>query len=292
MTDPQSRRELEVVSLVSAFSACAEWCHARVPAVWRCLGGRNNSLIVPSPVSRVLQAAKLRAAPHSNIITTHAPMGGGNSVYLPMELASGDLFAMVEAAGPLSEASAKVVFRQVASALAHCHDNGIYHGDVKPENVLLVGGKPVLTDFGSATFNRATSRACSTVLYGSPEAVAVMHAAQEGVQREAVPSTEAARYDAAQSDVWSLGISIVASVSGFMPWEAAHISDRRYHYWAHAVANAARGLPLEVCARLMFGAQDASPVSDALLHLVSGMLHPNPAHRFTLEQVMAHPWMQ
>lgn len=34
---------------------------------------------------------------------------------------------------------AKAIFSQLASALAFCHDRGIYHRDIKPENLLLDG---------------------------------------------------------------------------------------------------------------------------------------------------------
>jgi serine/threonine protein kinase len=222
-----------------------------------------------------LQAAALRAHPHPHIITTYQPLQGSDAAFLPMQLADGDLFSAVETCGPLAESVAKPIFRGVVSALQHCHGLGIYHGDVKPENILLCGGEAKLTDFGSCSFGSVVSKPCSTVLYGSPESTEVLYGTSSG------------SYAASACDVWSLGISIVATLSGFMPWEAAHTSDRRYHYWQHAVRQSVDGVPLSVCKSMMFG---STGVSEEVVDLVCRMLHPIPSCRPSLSEIAAHQW--
>ena len=49
---------------------------------------------------------------------------------------------------PVQEATG--ILREVADALAHAHDSGIVHRDVKPDNVLLSGRHAFLADFGVA----------------------------------------------------------------------------------------------------------------------------------------------
>jgi len=70
------------------------------------------------------------------------------------------------------------LFRKVCDAVQHAHEFGIWHLDLKPQNILVtVDGEPKLLDFGIAKVSRAldgTTRAAQsrgffTYLYSSPE---------------------------------------------------------------------------------------------------------------------------
>lgn len=60
------------------------------------------------------------------------------------------LRAALTRSGELPIAQAIRILREVASALAHAHERGVVHRDIKPDNVLLAGGSAMVTDFGVA----------------------------------------------------------------------------------------------------------------------------------------------
>jgi serine/threonine protein kinase len=70
---------------------------------------------------------------------------------------------------PLEEVIA--ITRSIANALAHAHEKGLVHRDVKPENILFTSGQACLSDFGIA---RALERAMdisttsTSVVRGTP----------------------------------------------------------------------------------------------------------------------------
>ena len=76
---------------------------------------------------------------------------------------------------PVDEAVA--LASKVAGALQHAHDHGVIHRDIKPGNILLQDGEPVVADFGialavgAAGSNRLTETGLSlgTPYYMSPE---------------------------------------------------------------------------------------------------------------------------
>ncbi|XP_006410055.2 LOW QUALITY PROTEIN: mitogen-activated protein kinase kinase kinase 18 [Eutrema salsugineum] len=93
----------------------------------------------------------------------------------------------------------------LVSALRHVHVNGIVHCDIKSKNVLVVnGGSSVkLADFGSAIeFAKPT---VGIAPRGSP-----LWMAPEVIRRE---------YQGPESDVWSLGCTVIEMLTGKPAWE-------------------------------------------------------------------------
>lgn len=96
---------------------------------------------------------------HPNILWLIDYFEDPKYVYLVLELCSGgELFDRIIANKYYNEEDARMIFRQIISALHYCHSNGVVHRDLKPENFIMISPKDPFTlkiiDFGlSRTFN-------------------------------------------------------------------------------------------------------------------------------------------
>jgi serine/threonine-protein kinase len=85
--------------------------------------------------------------------------------YFTMPFVRGEsLRARLVKQGELPVNEAVRILREVASALACAHDQGVVHRDIKPDNVLLSGGAAMVTDFGVAKAVSASTTAADSPL--------------------------------------------------------------------------------------------------------------------------------
>jgi len=114
------------------------------------------------------------ASAHPAIVTLHCVVEDHGHTYLIMDYApDGDLFTQIlhhrHYLG--NDVLIKRVFLQILDAVQHCHSLGIYHCDLKPENVLCFdhGYRVAITDFGLATTKKLRAEfQISSVCYMSP----------------------------------------------------------------------------------------------------------------------------
>jgi serine/threonine-protein kinase len=120
-------------------------------------------------------AAKLT---HPHILPLHDSGEADGFLFYVMPFVKGEsLRALLDRERQLPVEDAVRYAREVADALAHAHEEGIIHRDVKPANVLLEAGHAVLVDFGIAqavaTSKEArltrTGLSLGTAAYMSPE---------------------------------------------------------------------------------------------------------------------------
>ena len=136
----------------------------------------------------------------------------GATCWIVMEyVPSRSLAQIVTESGPLTPEEAGSIGCQIAAALAKSHHEGVVHGDVTPENILVTDeGVARLTDFG-------ISRALwSDVTHSTTGSV-------RGKPRYLAPELAKGRPAGEKSDVFSLGASLFAAVEGRSPYgEAEH----------------------------------------------------------------------
>ena len=121
-----------------------------------------------------------RQVSHPNICRVYDVAEHDGQPFLIMEYIDGeDLAKLMRRVGRLSEEKASQIARELCTALAAVHDQGLLHRDLKPANVMLDGrGKVRLTDFGLATAVQdlsSTNMSCGTPQYMAPEQLAGEH---------------------------------------------------------------------------------------------------------------------
>ncbi|MDQ4107030.1 MAG: protein kinase [Actinomycetota bacterium] len=157
---------------------------------------------------------------HPNIVRVYDAgedeLDGRRVSYIVMEhVSGGDLREMIAERGrlPVEEISR---LSGIAAGLAHAHERGIVHRDIKPHNILLdENGQPKLTDFGiaralDATQITRTGMYLGTARYSSPE------------QLQGGETT-------AKSDVYSLGATLYEAATSGPPFAGTPIEVATQH---------------------------------------------------------------
>jgi serine/threonine protein kinase len=133
--------------------------------------------------------------------------------YFIMPFVTGEsLRARVAREGEFPIAETVRILRDVVSALAYAHANGIVHRDVKPDNVLLSGGVAVVTDFGVAKAVSASSGGSGDVSLTSRGIALGTPAYMSPEQATATPNTDH------RADIYALGIMAYEMLTGAPPF--------------------------------------------------------------------------
>jgi eukaryotic-like serine/threonine-protein kinase len=190
-------------------------------------------------------------------------LDGREVSYIVMEYVSGgDFKDLMDRCGPLPENLLSRVGADVAAGLAHAHERGIIHRDIKPHNILLdERGSPKLADFGIAraldgtTSHNRPGAYLGTAAYSSPEQLC---------GERVTP----------KSDVYSLGATLSHAASGEPPFSGNSIEVANQHISEPPVSPRARGaqigadletLILDCLAKDPHGRPDAARLRDRLL---------------------------
>ena len=158
-----------------------------------------------------------RRIEHPNVVTVYDVGMLGESPYYSMRYIDGQSLDVLLRDGPASNERAAAYLEPVARAVDAAHRHGIVHRDVKPRNILVdATDQPFVADFGLAKWLDAvadmthTGEFLGTPSYMSPE-----------------QTRDAARVTPA-SDVYSLGATLYAVLTGRPPFAAADVAEIMY----------------------------------------------------------------
>lgn len=162
------------------------------------------------------EATAASALDHPNICTIYE-MGESDvgDPYIAMAYVRGESLRDRIARGPLPLSDAVDIAVQAARGLAHAHEHGIVHRDVKPANLIVTPeGQVEIVDFGLAKGRGAPTLTRAGVTPGT-----VAYMSPEQILGEAVDH---------RTDIWALGVVLYEMITGQPPFRGEDDRARTY----------------------------------------------------------------
>ena len=223
---------------------------------------------------------------HPNIVRVYDAgedeLEGYEASYIVMEyLPGGDLKELVDGRGPIPDTMLCRIGVDVAAGLAHAHERGVIHRDIKPQNVLMDEyGSPKLADFGIArafdmAHSTSTGSYLGTAAYSSPEQL------QGG---QVTP----------KSDIYSLGVTLYHAAVGGPPFAGDPLAVASQHVAKAPPSPRAQGASistrlesviLDCLAKDPDDRPDADAVHEGLLRAGAALATPPPKGRSGVAKV-------
>ena len=173
----------------------------------------HGALDKVSPGHLLREAQMASSLSHPNICTIHHVGEAGNDFYVVMELIEGQSLSDLITATGLSMEIVTRYGTQIADALAHAHDRGIVHRDLKGSNVMVTPeGRVKVLDFGLATRVDPDEITELTLSYSSLESKLV------GTLPYMAPEVLRGQKGDRLSDLWSLGVLLYEAAAGKLPF--------------------------------------------------------------------------
>jgi serine/threonine protein kinase len=205
----------------------------------------------PEQVEQFLtEARRAGRLNHPNLVQVHDVLQVEGRHLLVMELMSSTAIDLLRGDGPMAEAQALQVLRDMTKALGYAESQRLVHRDVKPDNILVnEEGVFKLADLGIAASLSANGVATQDKIFGSPHYVAPEQARGGAIDGRA--------------DLYALGASVWHLVTG----QTLFQGNSRQLVAHHCTT------PIPDLRRL------APKLSPSLVTLINGLLEKSPDRR-------------
>lgn len=205
----------------------------------------------------------MRRLNHPHIVKLYEVLATKTKIYFVMECAQGgELFDRLLNHGLFDEDHNRRCFHQLISAVRHCHSLGVFHRDLKLDNLLLDDDLNIkVSDFGlSATMDQIRPDGMLHTLCGTPAYLTPEMLAKKG-------------YDGEKVDVWQCGVVLYVLTTGSLPFNDADVPTMLRRIYRGRV-----GIPRWV--------------QPDLKRLIKRLLDPNPKTRITVDEILQDPWFR
>ncbi len=224
----------------------------------------------PDAVRHLVREASLASClGHPGICRVYDVGDVNGEPFIVMEHVRGEPLSTILQRGYALPAAAAVDYaRQIVDAVAHAHDRGIVHGDIKSSNIMVaVDGRVKILDFGLAVQKPMAARlsAASEIETTGPPPPGSCTGTVPYMAPELLRGRPADVY----SDIWALGVLFFEMLCGYRPFRGATV----FELAAAILANEPQCPP-----------PDASP---AALEVAVRCLQTLPADRHASTRVLA-----
>ena len=175
-----------------------------------------------------------------------------------------DLFTYLVNNNDISILSKKIIFKNIVKVVKNIHDIGVFHGDIKLENIICKYNnyrELYLIDFGLSreceiNVEYQINKCFGTAPYIAPELYN--------------------NYYCLKSDIWSLGCILYILIFNCLPFSnnklQYQIIQNDIHNFINKIKNTSKHL------------------DNSLFELIFGMLEPDLKKRFNIEEIINHNW--
>ncbi|MDP6605226.1 MAG: protein kinase [Dehalococcoidia bacterium] len=173
--------------------------------------------------ARLLQEARAASAlNHPNICTIHEVGEHDGQAFIVMEYVEGKPLSELIPPDGLPAESVVSYAMQISDALAHAHERGVVHRDLKGQNVVITpNGRAKVLDFGLATrLPRGDSdEVTKTQSTLHPDGALV------GTLAYMAPEVLRGESATARTDIWALGVLLYQMGSGQLPFSGSTVAE-------------------------------------------------------------------